>query len=100
MAEQALGHALPLGAVVHHVDGQQGLDNPNALVICQDQAYHLLLHQRLRALRVCGHADWRKCSYCKNYSPIQALNVRLFAGAHHKHCASARRRVLRTPGMV
>ena len=49
-AEKALGHPLPKGAVVHHVDGDVG--NPNArLVICQDQAYHLLLHRRARELQ-------------------------------------------------
>ena len=49
-AERALGKPLPKGAVVHHVDGDKW--NPNArLVICQDQAYHALLHKRTREIR-------------------------------------------------
>ncbi len=45
-AEQALGHPLPPSAVVHHhtYDGDR-----SQLVICQDRAYHALLHQRMRA---------------------------------------------------
>jgi len=45
-AERALGRPLPPGAVVHHADGSRSPDAP--LVICQDQAYHLLLHRRMR----------------------------------------------------
>jgi hypothetical protein len=43
VAEKALGKPLPPKAVVHH-------HTPEQLVICQNQAYHLLLHQRQRAL--------------------------------------------------
>jgi HNH endonuclease len=50
VAERALGHYLPTGAVVHHVDGNKWNNTPTNLVICQDQAYHVLLHKRQRAL--------------------------------------------------
>lgn len=43
-AERALGKPLPPQAVVHHADGSRSDDAP--LVICQDQAYHKLLHVR------------------------------------------------------
>ena len=42
-AEKILGKNLPIKAVVHHHYG-----NPPTLVICPDQAYHLLLHARSR----------------------------------------------------
>lgn len=45
-AEQALGKPLPPGVEVHHADGSKADDAP--LVICQDRAYHMLLHQRMR----------------------------------------------------
>lgn len=45
MAEKALGHALPDGAEVHHIDRDRQNNNtktPWNLVICPDHAYHLL----------------------------------------------------------
>lgn len=47
LAEKALGKPLPEKAVVHHMN-EQPADNytPFNLVICPDQAYHLLLHRR------------------------------------------------------
>lgn len=59
-AEEVLGHSLPPTAVVHHHDSE-------TLIICQDQAYHLLIHIRTKAYLACGNADWRKCIYCKQY---------------------------------
>jgi hypothetical protein len=53
IAEKALGKPLPKGAVVHHVDRDSMNNNtksPWNLVVCPDQAYHLLLHARVRAL--------------------------------------------------
>jgi hypothetical protein len=57
-AEKALGKPLPPGAEVHHADGSMRDDAP--LVICQDRAYHMLLHKRMRERGmvypcVCGH---------------------------------------------
>lgn len=49
VAERAFGRRLPKGVVVHHVN-EQGHDNRNEnLVICENQAYHALLHTRMRA---------------------------------------------------
>lgn len=51
LAEKALGKPLPKGAVVHHLN-ELPWDNhtPLNLVICPDQAYHMLLHKRARDL--------------------------------------------------
>ena len=51
VAERALGKHLPAGAVVHHVDVNRRNNAPTNLVICQDAAYHKLLHARLNARR-------------------------------------------------
>jgi len=85
VAEKALGHALPVGAHVHHVN-EDKLDNrPENLVICPDWTYHKLIHQRMRALETCGNANWRKCPSCKTYDDPE--NMRLQRRAYwHRSC--------------
>ena len=86
IAEKALGHSLPEGAIVHHVN-EDTFDNRNEnLVICPSKAYHALIHQRMRALEACGHADWRKCSYCFQYAPLEQLPVVLGSAVGHASC--------------
>jgi hypothetical protein len=65
IAERALGHPLPAGAHVHHLN-ENGRDNRNHnLVICQDAAYHKLLHVRARVVRAGGNPDTQRiCCYC------------------------------------
>ena len=48
IAEKALGKSLPENSVIHHANGTR---NSGTIVICQDRAYHNLLHQRMRALK-------------------------------------------------
>jgi hypothetical protein len=67
VAEKALGHFLPAKAQVHHFDENRLNDSPGNLVICENQAYHALLHMRVRAKRACGNPNWRKCVLCKAY---------------------------------
>ena len=84
VAEKALGKPLPAGAVVHHANGTKA----GPLVICQDDTYHKLLHRRMRAFRACGHTNWRKCPYCKQYSdPIDMVeHGDGHGGFHHRIC--------------
>ena len=62
-AERALGRPLPPGAQVHHADGS--LDENAPLVICQDAAYHKLLHVRMKVVQAGGNPNTqRMCSQC------------------------------------
>ena len=60
-AVKALGQKLRYPEVLHHCPLS------GALVICQDEKYHNLIEQRTRALKACGLADWKKCTYCKEH---------------------------------
>jgi len=78
IAEKAMGKTIPRGAQVHH-------HSPTQLVICQDDAYHKLLHQRTRAFLACGNVHWRKCWYCKQYDSPSNLTIRK-TDCHHPNC--------------
>lgn len=71
IAERALGHILPKGAVVHHVDHNERNNTPRNLVICQDTAYHMLLHTRERVVKAGGNPNTDKyCAGCASVLPF------------------------------
>jgi hypothetical protein len=80
MAAKALGKSLPDGSVVHHHNGKvRGGD----LVICQDNAYHKLLHRRQRAYEATGDPRKRKCPFCKAWDDPE--NMRETHNGSHEH---------------
>lgn len=92
-AEAALGHPLPVGVVVHHVDGTK--DETSPLVICQDQAYHMLLHRRMRIKAAGGDPNTDSlCGICHLTKPVGEFgtNTRMNSGLCRfcKTCAPRR----------
>lgn len=78
IAEKALGKFLnPKHPVHHHTDTQ--------LVICENNGYHRIIHQRTRAYEACGHANWLKCKFCKQYDDPKNLRNNS-AGIYHNSC--------------
>jgi hypothetical protein len=70
MAETALGKPLPRNSVVHH-------HNPEQLVICEDQAYHRLLHARTRIVKAGGNPNIHKiCNACGELKQKEELHHR------------------------
>ena len=93
IAERALGRPLPKGAVVHHADENPMNNDPTNLVICPSQAYHSLLHVRLRAMKACGNPTHRKCWLCKEYDdPNTMTEVRRHNGSYfyHRDCVRSK----------
>ena len=90
IAERAPGHPLPRGAVVHHVD-ENKQNNANAnLVICQDHAYHMLLHARMRVVKAGGNPNTERwCAGCRAPRLYEAFWMRKGRWAG-KYCPSCR----------
>jgi len=98
VAESVFGRSLPPGVLVHHVDENRSNNEPNNLVICQDIAYHKLIHRRLRAYRSCGNADFAKCCYCKRYGDPKLMMGYVNRGRHswrHRECQNEYARMTR-----
>ena len=86
VCERILGKQLPLLAVPHHVNGKKDNNLPSNLVICENDQYHKLLHRRERALKSCGHTDWRKCNFCKQYDKPENIIARGHGSTFHQSC--------------
>jgi hypothetical protein len=76
IAEKALGKSLPKGAHVHHVDYNKKNNANSNLVICPNNAYHALLHQRQDAVNAGYPAHYRRCSYCQEYDSPDNLYIK------------------------
>ena len=79
--EVRIGRYLKPKEQVHH---HYNKDGSATLVACENQAYHGLLHQRETTLRFSGHANWRKCEFCKQYDDPKNLTIK--QEVYHKSC--------------
>jgi len=75
VAERALGHALPEQSCVHHVNEMKS-DNANRnLVICEDDAYHRLLHRRAEAYHATSSVHALRCTKCQKWGFAETDNM-------------------------
>jgi hypothetical protein len=63
------------GHCIHHVDGDITNNLNTNLVVCQDKAYHNLLHKRQRAHAACGFAHYLTCAFCKQYDDPKNMSL-------------------------
>lgn len=70
ICESALGGPLPEKSEVHHWNGKKHDNRNENLVICQDRAYHMLLHARQRRLKDTGDFSLKRCHKCNEISPL------------------------------
>jgi len=87
IAEVALGRPLPRGVQVHHANEDKTDNRRPNLVICQDFAYHQLLHIRAVVRRAGGNPNTDKlCSECGLAKPLEAFSRSSRAGILKPRC--------------
>ena len=89
VAEKAFGKSLPPRAEVHHWNENKQNNVGSNLVICPDETYHTLLHQRTKAFEACGNANYRKCCFYQQWDDPVNLMIRGGAGSisyRHRAC--------------
>ncbi len=77
IAEKGLGHPLPQKSCVHHWDENKSNNDPRNLVICEDNAYHKLLHARKRRLDDTGSFELKRCRVCKTVKALIEFSAAL-----------------------
>lgn len=84
-AEFVLNKPLHPKHPVHH---HYNKDGSITLVICENKIYHQLLENRTLALNACGHANWVKCHYCKEYGSPDRCDITITkrGNIYHKIC--------------
>jgi len=88
IAEKAIGKPLPKGAEVHHVDENRANNANSNLVICQNHAYHHLLHTRMRILEAGGHPNLHRiCCGCKSVKIIDSFRQKKNRDLLNKYCS-------------
>lgn len=92
IAERALGRTLPIEVEVHHVNEVRTENAGWNLVICEDGAYHKLLHRRTRAYRATGNVHARKCPFCKTFDVIENMVQATKKTFFHRLCRNAENR--------
>lgn len=86
MVEAVLGRELPLGAVVHHVNGNKADNRNDNFVVCPDQGYHRLIHARTKAMEATGNANAKPCRFCHEYEVDLSRLVKNGTSHYHSKC--------------
>jgi hypothetical protein len=90
LAMKALGKPLPAKVEVHHMERKK---DGGVIVICEDAAYHRILHIRQKAHETTGDVLKRKCTFCKEWDSLENLAKFARLGEHyyHKNCRKQHR---------
>jgi len=84
--EKYFNMIFPKEAVFHHINGIRTDDDPNNIIVFENQSEHLKAHQEEIAFNACGHRSWRKCSRCHEYDYIENMVRAGQRGYAHPKC--------------
>jgi hypothetical protein len=82
--EKIIGKPLPKKSLIHHLNLDRSDNRHSNLIVCDNTAYHFLLHKRTRAFCACGNANWKKCSYCDEYDSPENMKIGKYKSYHRK----------------
>lgn len=87
------GVAIPVGSVIHHIDGNPKNNDFSNLMVCKNHRHHTTIHLEEKAYEATGDKSKRKCRYCKKWD--DTTNLKYYGGSnknhkvyHHPKCAS------------
>ena len=85
VVEKTIGRYLKPTESVHHWDENVGNNETANLLVCENNSYHMLIHQRMRAYKATGNPNARFCRWCKQYDDDSNLyiNGKL---SYHRSC--------------
>lgn len=86
IVEEALGRSFTRAHPVHHVNEDPSDNRPENLVLCEDTAYHSLLHLRMAAMEATGNPDLLKCKICHEYGEPETMYVYEGEAPRHRTC--------------
>jgi hypothetical protein len=89
--EQTIGKYLPPQAVSHHVNEIRSDNRKSNLVLCNDVAYHQLLHVRLRSYKAVGKVGNHFCLTCKTWQSDNNFYLRP-EGTPYSYCKSCEKK--------
>ena len=96
VAEKAFGKHIPTKHPIHHSNGATSDNIPKNLVVCEDNAYHKLLHVRINALAACENAKWLKCPFCGKHDDPKNMYVYPHGKyGRHRSCRNKRLKEMR-----
>ena len=86
IVEEVLGKSLIIPHCVHHINGKKSDNSHSNLIICEDDAYHKILHKRQRSIKVTGSPHYHHCWDCNTWKHKD------FFGVSHKRCSACIRK--------
>jgi len=90
IVEAAIGRKLKGKERIHHIDKDKSNNTPSNLVLCPNDAYHMLLHRRQEALDISGDANNIKCQYCSKFDKPENIITAGKTGKARYHLACKR----------